>query len=217
MINKLTTILLLSLAPLSIQAQSVFSDTLVYVYKLHGQTRKYQTHFETSRDTLIMHWGIERNTKWQSGFYKMTPTARQSATNLTYLQPVDGNRVTLSDSETFGLISQAAFRQLKHDGQFMYNNVIYQQVDNDLIDDMPTLIKVVDPNEGAEMWILDNIALPLIWKMKNNPLEINWEIEQMGDNPLTVQDELKQCREKSSSVYYAYQNQQKNKKSQKKT
>ena len=30
--------------------------------------------------------------------------------------------------------------------------------------------------EGCEMWILDNPKLSLVWRMRNNPLGINWEI-----------------------------------------
>lgn len=176
----------------------------LYIYKLHGQTRKYQTIFNTHHDTLLVNWGIERNTKWQSGCYKITPEARKGATNLSYLQPEDGHIVTLNNSETFGLISQSAYRELKQMGQFTYNGMVYYQVDNNLTQPSPTLIKVKEPIEGAEMWILDNLSLPIIWKMKNNPIEINWEIDQIGSNPLTIRDELKQCKEKSGSVYYAY-------------
>ena len=197
-------LLLLVLAPL--KAQSVFSDTLIYVYKLHGQTRKYQVNFDTRQDTLIMNWGIERNTKWQSGTYKMIPAARKEANSLSFLQPEDGKHITLPASETFGLISQSAFRDLKQNGQFIYNGMVYHQVDNDLVQSTSLLIKVTEPVEGTEMWILDNLSLPVIWKMKNNPLEINWEVEQVSNNPLTIRDEIKQCQEKSGSIYYAYPN-----------
>ena len=140
-------LLLLVLAPL--KAQSVFSDTLIYVYKLHGQTRKYQVNFDTRQDTLIMNWGIERNTKWQSGTYKMIPAARKEANSLSFLQPEDGKHITLPASETFGLISQSAFRDLKQNGQFIYNGMVYHQVDNDLAQSTPLLIKVADSVEGT--------------------------------------------------------------------
>jgi glycerophosphoryl diester phosphodiesterase len=31
--------------------------------------------------------------------------------------------------------------------------------------------------KGGEMWIWDNPSLPVVWRMKNNPLEINWQVE----------------------------------------
>ena len=39
------------------------------------------------------------------------------------------------------------------------------------------LLPVVDRHEGGEMWIWDNPSLPVVWRMKNNPLEINWQVE----------------------------------------
>ena len=154
--KKFINILLLLFVTVTLQAQSVFPDTLIYVYKLHGQTRKYQVTFNNHLDTLNLNWGIERNTKWQSGCYKITPEARKTANNLSFLQPEYGQIVTLGNSETFGLISQSAFRELKQDGQFKYNGVVYHQVDNDLTQATPTLITVTQPIEGAESWRLDN-------------------------------------------------------------
>ena len=42
---------------------------LLFVFKLHGQTRKYQFTFNQSNDTLYLHWGI-----------KETPDGNQAAT-----------------------------------------------------------------------------------------------------------------------------------------
>ena len=39
------------------------------------------------------------------------------------------------------------------------------------------LFHLKDYEEGAEMWILDDPKFPLIVKMLNNPVEINWTIE----------------------------------------
>ena len=134
----------------------------------------------------------------------MGAEARKNATNFSFLQPEDGNVIVLPGSYTFGLISQAAFRDLKLNNQFTYNDVVYYKVENDLKELSPTLIKVFEPIEGTEMWILDNLSIPIVWKMKNNPLQINWEVQQIGNNPLTIRDELRKCSEKTGSVYYAY-------------
>lgn len=43
------------------------TDTLRFVYKLHGQTRKFRYVFEPQSDGgVTLHWGIERNLKWWS-------------------------------------------------------------------------------------------------------------------------------------------------------
>ena len=41
------------------------------------------------------------------------------------------------------------------------------------------LLHVRDEAEGEEMWILDYPALPLVWRMKDNPLEIDWTVQTM--------------------------------------
>lgn len=59
----------------NVMAQDIITNPLLFVFKLHGQTRKYQFTFNQSNDTLYLHWGIERNTRWQSGSYAMPQEA----------------------------------------------------------------------------------------------------------------------------------------------
>ena len=40
-------------------------------------------------------------------------------------------------------------------------------------------LHVADRTEGCEMWIVDDLRLPLVWRMKDNPLEINWTVQTM--------------------------------------
>lgn len=58
-----------------LSAQTAVSDTLKFVFKLHGQTRRYQVVFCQQGENIQMNWGIERNLHWQSGGYTMTPEA----------------------------------------------------------------------------------------------------------------------------------------------
>ena len=51
----------------NVMAQDIITNPLLFVFKLHGQTRKYQFTFNQSNDTLYLHWGIERNTRWEAG------------------------------------------------------------------------------------------------------------------------------------------------------
>ncbi len=163
----------------SLLAQSVMTDTLTFVFSLHGQTRRYQTTFEERQDTLYMHWGIERNTKWQSGSYAMTRKSVEQATRLSFLQPEDGKHVRLSAEETVAILSQAAYRQLKEQHAFLYNQTYYSVLPtNEKAVGYP-LIHVKDTVEGCEMWIVDNPHFPLIWRVQNNPLEINWEVQRV--------------------------------------
>ena len=149
--KKFLTIMILAAYCTVLSAQSgIITDPVLFVYKLHGQTRKYQYSFKPCSDGMVITWGIERNTKWQSGTFTLTGKALENAECMSFLQPVDGEHLTLPEAdpatETF------TYGQ----GQTC------------------PLIHVHDTAEGADMWILDNPDFPLICKMINNPLEINW-------------------------------------------
>lgn len=161
-------------------AQTVVSDTLKFVFKLHGQTRRYQVVFCEQDGGLRMNWGIERNLHWQSGSYTMTPKALESGSQLCFLQPDDGNHLQLSDAETVYVLSQKALKQLKETGSMDFNHTTYDRVEDASEKNAGRpLLHVVDRYEGGEMWIWDNPSLPIIWRMANNPLEVNWQVELM--------------------------------------
>ncbi len=171
------SVLLLSFAGGASWAQQAVPDTLLFVFKLHGQTRKYQMSFQNRQDTLVLTWGIERNLHWQTGTYTMLPASTEKAVSLTFLQPEDGRHVTLPAHETAFVLSRKSYRELKAAREFVYNQTRYRLLDTQTQALDTSLLHVKDDAEGAEMWILDNSALPLVWKMQNNPLEINWEAQ----------------------------------------
>lgn len=160
----------------NLPAKNIAPDSLVFVFSLHGQTRKYQASFEEKKDTLYIHWGIERNLKWQSGSYAMGKESIAKAIRLNFLQPEDGKHVRLSSEETVGMLSHTAYKQLKEQNSFVYNQTRYSLVDTDEKALSYKLIHVIDTVERCEMWILDNPGFPIVWRMRNNPLGINWEV-----------------------------------------
>lgn len=132
--------------------------------------------FREKQDSLYIYWGIERYLKWQSGSYIISPEAINRGTHLSFLQPENGKHILLSPEETAYFLSRSAYERLKVQHSFVYNQTTYSvQEGNEQALDCP-LIHVKDAVEGCEMWILDNPKLPLIWKIQNNPLEINWEV-----------------------------------------
>lgn len=165
----------------SLRAQATVPDTLLFVFKLHGQTCRYQMAFRERQDTLVLHWGIERNLHWQSGSYAMPPRAVEKAIRLSFLQPEDGQHVCLSEEEMAYILSRSAYCRLKSEGSFVYNRTTYvlQELDGQVLGH--PLLHVRDVTEGGEMWIWDYAALPLIWKMQHNPLEIDWEVQTYPD------------------------------------
>ncbi len=160
----------------NVMAQDIITNPLLFVFKLHGQTRKYQFTFNQSNDTLYLHWGIERNTRWQSGSYAMPQEALKTAVRLSFLQPEDGQHICLPIQETFALLSATAFQELKSQKAFHYNQTEYQLADTKSQAMGYSLLHVNDSVDGCEMWIMDNPDFPLIWEIQNNPLGINWKV-----------------------------------------
>lgn len=145
-----------------------------FVYKLHGQTRRYDVTYRIVPDGLQAEWGIERNGKWQSGIYRMSRKALESGKALSFLQPVDGDFVELNDDEIWGLLPVQLLQAAKRGEDIEFNNTRWRVVE---ATSGTESIRLRDINEGAEMLILNREDLPLILEMKNNPLEINWTIE----------------------------------------
>ena len=189
----------------SVMAQGIITHPLLFVFKLHGQTRKYQFTFSQSNDTLYLHWGIERNTRWQSGSYAMPQEALKTAAGLSFLQPEDGRHICLPAQETFALLSATAYQELKSQKEFHYNQTEYRLADTKSQAMGYPLLHVNDSVYGCEMWIMDNPDFPLIWEIQNNPLGINWKAV-----PVTLpahhlkKEEIMQSPEKMGSIYYAY-------------
>lgn len=186
-------------------AQIIESENLLFVYSLHGQTRKYNTTFYLYNDTLSVRLSIERNTKWQSSEFITLPEALNSGTSLSFLQPIDKNIVTLPKNETFNILSRKAYKELKNRGAFVYSNVAYRIAPTkEILNSKQPLLHVIEDYEGCEMWILDNPSLPIIWKMKNNPLEIDWEVKSDVESIFDIKEQITLMPEKSGSTYFAY-------------
>ena len=149
----LITLLLLLAIATGGAAQSAVPDTLLFVFKLHGQTRKYDMSFVHKNDSIVLNWRILRNLRWQKGTFTLTPQAVKRGTVLSFLMPVKARKT------------------------FVYNHTEYELLDSDERALGFALLHVRDKAEGGEMWILDNPALPLVWSMQHNPLEINWRAE----------------------------------------
>lgn len=116
-----------------------------------------------------------------NGYWKadtMTPAARQSAIAINYTQPLDGQHITLPDTQLFAILSRDALQQIKNTGECIFSNTHFVVTPSTApTPSFPTpLIHLTDTDEGAEMWVADDEHLPIIVKMKNNPVEIDWDV-----------------------------------------
>jgi hypothetical protein len=163
----------------SASAEGLPSPALL-TFQLHGQTRRYQVGLQAlDGDSLQLDWAILRNGQWQRGSYVHTPQARRQASRLSYAQPLDGQRLTLTDA-TFVLLPQQAYQALKTQGECAFNGTHYRLVPSEEkeIEGQPVL-HAADTLEGARLTVWDHPQTPLILRMQGNPSEINWEISQI--------------------------------------
>lgn len=155
---------------------SSLPDTLQFSFYLHGQTRRVKAVYKQQGDTLALEWSLPRNLNLWKGSYLMSSEALKNASKLTFRQPSDGEKIPLTDDETAFMLSRKAYDELKSKGVFIYGNTRYALVDSlPCAPDVPSL-HVKDNVEGCEMWIADNREMPVIWKMVNNPVDINWTV-----------------------------------------
>lgn len=184
--KSILTIIFAAIAAFSAVASSspLPTDTILATYRLHGQTRRFKIAPVTNPDgSITLNWSIVRNLHLWTGSYTLTPEALANATQLSYLMPENGNHVTLPSTHTFATISANALHRLKTTGTFTLSNTPFVTDGTPIATPLGTAIPVRDTIEGATMLILDNPALPLILRMTDNPVEINWTITPQTSSP----------------------------------
>ncbi|MBP5513545.1 MAG: GH92 family glycosyl hydrolase [Bacteroidaceae bacterium] len=155
---------------------SIAPEQYLITYKLHGQTRRFHVSFKEHKDSLTLFWSIERNLRLWTGSYTMTPKARRKATHLSYEQPLDGQHIVLPNNQLFALFPTKALKEIKKKGNVRYCNTNWV-----LTEQKDSLLHLIDTKEGGDMWVRDDIRLPLIVSMQNNPVEINWEAKEVRE------------------------------------
>ena len=114
------------------------------------------------------------------GLLFISPKGFASGSGLNFIQPLNDRKEYLKDSETFGIISISAFNSLKNTGAFVYNNTTYRLQEEQILkigEESLSVFYVMADIDDTRMWIWNNQELPIICKIDNNPLEINFEIE----------------------------------------
>lgn len=171
---------LLLLAASCLQAQEVRID---YVFKLYGQTRQYAMNIQkTESGGVQVDWIIFSYQKWLNGSYIIAPEGLCCGLQLSFKQPQHGVREELKADETFGLISVSALDRLVKEKAFVYSQTTYRLKEQLLMNvggETLDVFHVVADIDHTEMWIWNNRALPLICKIENNPLKIDFYIEKL--------------------------------------
>lgn len=155
-----------------------------YAFKLYGQTRRYNMEVKSEdKGGVRIDWTIFSYQKWLKGSYHISSKGLCCGTDLNFIQPINGMKEYMKDNETFGLISVNALKELKKSGAFVYNNTTYRLQEKQEIsikEETLDVLFVIADIDNTKMWIWDNESLPLIIQIEDNPLEINYYIENFN-------------------------------------
>ena len=169
-------------------------------FRLHGQTRRFDVGLLPRGDSLCLEWGIERNLRGWTGSYTMTPEALRNGSRLSFRMPEDGLHVTLDPGETFAVMPAERLLELRDRGRVRFNQTEYRLLDSLETAFSRTLLHAVDVHEGAEIWVWNHPSLPLIWRMQNNPAEVDWAFSSL--DPVYL--ETLSVPGRTGGGYYAY-------------
>lgn len=153
--------------------------TFNYKFFLYGQTAAINLSVKSLRDTVLLNWDMKGGAY---GGYLISSAGFENGTKINFIQPAYQTVLKLAPDETFAIISKSAFRALKKDKKFVYNNTTYMLKDDHQENPFKIgvqeidVLHVVGIEEAGELWILDNPDFPLICQFKNNPAGINFTI-----------------------------------------
>jgi len=183
-LKKWSCFIVLSMFFLSANAQ-LFKPTVgkgtifYYTLDLHGQQAQFELSVKKFSDSLTLEWRIRRLT---GGAYTMTPAARQRALRLNFAQPAPNAVTQLSDNETFLVLSKDAFNDLKLKSECQYDNTIYvleKGVTTGALkigDKTLDALHITAKDETTELWILNDAEFPIVCKVKNNPMGVDFSL-----------------------------------------
>lgn len=185
--NTIATIVFCSLFQM-VSAQSFIptiknNTELNYVCKLHGQTRTLTLTAKMTTDNLV----LDLDTRGMKSSIVIAPEGLKNGNALSFNQGETSDVIVLKPTETFFMISRAAYQDLQKNNKFIYNNTTYILDKN--LDTNPVVIDgksveslhVIAQIDETEMWIVKNPDFPLICKMTKNPLGINFTLVTIVD------------------------------------
>lgn len=184
MIRRFTYLLMLSMLYTSAIAQQPAitikpGTKLDYRFFLYGQTVAIGMTVKSVTDSVLLDWNLRG---MAFGSYLVSKEGFENGSKLNFIQPAPSTVLRLANDETFAVISKTAFRTLKKDKKFVYNQTTYVLQDDKSQpafkagDREIDVIHVVGVEEHEELWILNDPDFPLICQVKNNPVGIDFII-----------------------------------------
>jgi len=121
---------------------------------------------------ITLAWAVE---SYGDGAFEMSQKALESGSSIYMDRPAMGTTTKLAETETYGLISKAAYKALIDNKTFTYNNIKFklkpQATPMKMADKELDATHVISEDGKLELWILNNPALPLIVQSAGLPLD----------------------------------------------
>lgn len=133
-------------------------------YTLNRQYRTWPVSMVWDSDTLCL--------TCNESTYIIPRHVVESSKLFSWKSPYKGRNKYVCDG-TFLFISRNSLRELQTDGMMIYDTITWRTIDTS-----DGIIHVKADIDGTEMWIDSNSSLPMVVRMKNNPLGIDWTIRQ---------------------------------------
>ena len=140
---------------------------------LQGQAYPLNFAVKSTKAPVTIAWSVEG---YGDGEFVISEKALESGTAIYLTQPSLGT-TKLSDSETYGLISKAAYKLLLDTKAFTYSGIKFKAKTTALI---PMKIggkemdatQIVSEDGKIELWILNNPSFPFILQTAGLPIDI---------------------------------------------
>ena len=132
-------------------------------FTLNRQHRTWPLAYCWQGDTLLL--------TCKEATYKIPCSIVENGRNFCWDIPADG--AVYNAKGTFAFISRQAFRDLKENGCFVYDGITWRK-----LDESDVTIHVQADIDRTEMWIKYDEEMPFVLEMRNNPLGIDWLMDE---------------------------------------
>ena len=132
-------------------------------FTLNRQHRTWSLAYDWQGDTLLL--------TCKEATYKIPRSIVENGNRFCWEMPADG--AVYEAKGTFAFISRRAFKDLKTKGSFVYDGITWRKKDMSDV-----TIHVRADIDQTEMWIKYDEEMPLVLEMRNNPLGIDWLMDE---------------------------------------
>jgi hypothetical protein len=163
-----------------------FKAGSVITYTAHvrnlGQDVPLTLNLTSITDPVTMQWSIPG---FGSGTYLISAKGMQSGTRMALREPDMGATTQLKDDETLAVISKDSFNSLLTNKTFDLNKQTFTVATDtetySINDKALDLIYATTANGKTKLWIINNPAFPIIYKMTGGPFGIDLTLSALKE------------------------------------